>query len=45
VPDDDPAARQARRYFSALYKLAILSEYERTTLLKERSLSSRLRRS
>ena len=31
VPDDDPAARPARRHFSASYKLAILNEYEQTT--------------
>jgi transposase-like protein len=31
VPDADPAARPARRYFSASYKLAILNEYEQTT--------------
>jgi transposase len=28
VPDGDPAARPARRRFSAQYKLAILEEYE-----------------
>jgi len=31
VPDDDLAARRARRYFSASYELAILNEYEQTT--------------
>jgi transposase-like protein len=31
VGDDDPAAKPTRRRFTAVYKLAILDEYERLT--------------